>query len=563
MLAPRRLLRIVALLAACLAPALGASLAGCGQGTPGSASAPAGGPAPSAALDGLPDTLASIPSQPEFWDEDPSRLLPRLASKLERGSAEARRLAIDWMAGQGEEAVPEILRVLERNATDPAHFGVAVNACEALARTRTSSPAAREALVRLLRHASGTVRTSASRALGQLGRPEAIEPLWEAFLRADAVERVAILRDLGKIDDALTDERLAALVADAARSAAERQSALEILASRPVARVGDHLAAALDEPTPLPEIASLALLARGDDAAIALARRLATDVRGPLAPHLGAKASLALALSGDLDAALAALRDGDANTRLHVGVAALRGALAGGALAASARTRALEGIRLAAGDADTVVRLEAIRTLRDAGEMLPLEDDLEDLASSDPIRESAGLTVTTDLQVADPRAVPILISKLRAAPFVRKRGYAQALGRLADPRAATVLEEFLDGPSERTDGILFADYAAIQLSNLGGAGLAALERGLERVREPGRRIGIVRAIAGSTEDAAKPILERIASDRSEHREIRAVAIRAFPRVVGLEGARILKRLLATETDELVRRLLNATLWELY
>ncbi|HKD99656.1 MAG TPA: hypothetical protein VKE69_01495, partial [Planctomycetota bacterium] len=115
-----------------------------------------------------PDTLSATPEHARLWDGDPTNLVPRWAEKLETGSRDGVAFAIDRLGAAGDRAVPEILRVLERNRHDPARAGAVLNALDALSRTGTRRDDAIDLVLAILAESPGTVRQAAARTLGVL-----------------------------------------------------------------------------------------------------------------------------------------------------------------------------------------------------------------------------------------------------------------------------------------------------------------------------------------------------------------------------------------------------------
>lgn len=508
----------------------------------------------------LPDTLSSVPEKPELYDADTSDLLPRYAAKLVSGSRLGRQFATQRLAEMRDRAVPEIVRVLQKAGRGQFAFGAAVNACETLQLLGVSHPDAVKALCETLRHESGTARTTAAKALGAIRAPEAFEPLKAAFHQTDAIERVSHLRAIGSLNSPEIEPFLVQILQGSQWSLAVRSAAAEALAARPRETAEQQWRALADSPPPVGHMMNIALAATGDAKSAQFARMMSNQYGNPMC----LPATVTLAKAGDLEPALAALREKDSEVRLKLGLFALREVITAKPPIPYSRSTVVAALVARNEDPDLTVRIEALRCLRILGEPLPVDADLADLTHTDPARVSRALEVVTDHQVADPRAVPILLKRLHEAPLRSKRGFVQALGRLRSGDAAPELARYLAGPHDVIDGIAFSDYVALQLANLGDAGAQALCEALEREKSPARRLGLVQALSGSPSAKAMAALERVAESlEGEHREVRAAAIRGIPTLAGDRGAKILKRLLSVETDLAIRRLLNATLFDLY
>ncbi|MBL8694863.1 MAG: HEAT repeat domain-containing protein [Planctomycetes bacterium] len=539
--------------------AVGCCLCACGSGSSSSATAELPSQ-PHSTDPTLPDTLSSVPEKPELYDADTSDLLPRYAGKLVAGSRYGRQFATQRLAEMRDRAVPEVVRVLKKVGRDPFSFGAAVNACETLQLLGVSHPEAVAALCETLRHESGTARTSAAKALGALRAPEAFEPLQAAFLQTDAIERVSHLRAIGSLRTSEVDPFLVQILEGSQWSLAVRSAAAEALAARPRETAEKQWRALAESPPPVGHIMKIALAATGDAESVQFARMMSNQYGNPMC----LPATVTLAKSGDLEPALAALREKDSEVRLKLGLFALREVITAKPPIPYSRPTVAAALVARNEDPDLTVRIEALRCLRILGEPLPVDADLADLMHADPARVSRALEVVTDHQVAEPRAVPILLKRLHEAPLQGKRGFVQALGRLRSGDAARELARYLAGPHDVVDGIAFSDYVALQLANLGEAGAQALCEALELEKSPTRRLGLVQALSGSSSSKALDALERVAQTmEGEHREVRAAAIRGIPALAGDRGAKLLKRMLSVETDLAIRRLLNATLHDLY
>ncbi|HKE01500.1 MAG TPA: hypothetical protein VKE69_10855, partial [Planctomycetota bacterium] len=341
-------------------------------------------------------------------------------------------------------------------------------------------------------------------------------------------------------------------------SIATASAAASGLLLRPPKRVESLLRGLLDAPAPIGDSIAVVLAPLGDERALAVARRVAADTTSKLASG----ALTALALAGDLDPLLGALRTGDPKVRSMIALPALKARVSAGPLAPADRDRILTALRDRATDDEPTVRIEALRMIGRLGETPPLDAAIADLESPDLRRVSRALDLATDTQIRDNRATPILARRLPETPFPERWGMAQALGRLRDPAGAPALESQL---SDRTvqNGIPFGDYAAIQLSNLGPAGFDALARALDREADPARRVVLVNAIAATDDPRVVDRLRAVATATSEHREVRAAAIRSIPLLRKDGGASILRAMLSVEREPAIRRLLNHVLFDLY
>ena len=87
--------------------------------------------------------------------------------------------------------------------------------------------------------------------------------------------------------------------------------AVDALAVRPLATAESYLRKLVDQPRPAGEKAIIALVATRDPEIVARARRLAMSWNDPALRGLAGLAVAALASIGEIDPALAALRDAD------------------------------------------------------------------------------------------------------------------------------------------------------------------------------------------------------------------------------------------------------------
>lgn len=514
------------------------------------------------------DTLSALQDLPELYGADPRNLAPRYAAKLVKGSRDGVRFAIARFRELGEAAVPEILRILEPRIEHEQEFGVLLNGFEALRATGTKSTAARDLALRALHHKSGSVVADAARTLGAIGDAAALTQLRELVLTAGVEQRRLVIQAIGKLEGEEADRALHGIVLDRNVPDGLRWEAAQALAVRPAATALPYWKGLLDQPLPVGATAAIALAGAGDADGMERARRLAEDLSPPTPLEVASLASSALVKAGDPGPALAALRHADPQIRLAVGLVAIRSLFSdpppkGPEPPIPLEPRLEKALRRCEADPSPLVRVEAMRLLVRFGRLPSTEGELEDLATEDPVRVARALEILTDPQIADRRATPILIGKLQRAPNNRKRGFLQALGRLRDPAAAPVLGSLLTSPGDFLDGAWLQEYAARQITNVGVAGVHELERALEAVRDPWQRRLLVEGLATSTEAASRPILRAIAERASEESEVRAVAIRNLPLCEGGAAAPFLKRLLETESDPRLRRLLNATLFEYY
>lgn len=509
----------------------------------------------------LPDTLSNIPDLPELYDADTQNLLPRLAEKLATGSLEGKNFALQQLGAAGEEGALEVMRVLERVVDQSVYFGTIANCCQTLALTKTKNPRAVELLIRALKLESGTARVESAKALGALGDPAALPALQTAFATSDIAVRKVVISAIANINSPNADAALADIAKSDSTAIGFRQAAVANLVLRPIATAEKHLRECLQLPERMGDVALIALAPTGDPQIIQKVRAIAMD---PTSLLCGA-ASMMLAKLQDYTGAIHNLRAADSNVRMLAGLQSIREALKLQKPRGEARAQVIEALKSRVEDPDKTVRIESIRLLVLLDARPDLTRDLESLASSDPVRIAESLDVLTDVEIADRRATKIIIEKMEAAPFARKGGYAQALGRLRDPAAAPFLERYLNGPTERVAGLDFYEYCSIQLSNLGVEGFEALKRGLDRETDPIRRAGLARGLTFFTvpRDAVSSLVRKLASDPAEHPEVRAIALRFLPIYEKNAGAEFLKRQLMSELHPGLRKLMNSLLFTYY
>ncbi|MBI3820979.1 MAG: hypothetical protein HY286_20000 [Planctomycetes bacterium] len=510
----------------------------------------------------LADTLKSLPILPELYDLDPGNLNARYAEKLVKGSLDAKNFAIRELGAAGEEAALEILRILEPIVDDPQQFGAISNCAQALSATKTKNQNAVKLLVRALGNPSGTARSDAARALGELKNPLALPALKAAFAVNELSVRKIIVHAIGLIDAPDADATLAEIAQSETIAFEFRKTAMESLAQRPIKNAEEHLRKCLNLPTPFGEAAAFGLVPTRDPEILKKVRAIAVDPTNLLC----AAASIQLARIQDYSGAIHNLRSADNQVRLIAGLVSIREGVSSGPPTGESLEQVRAALRSKVNDADLQVRVESIRLLIMLGERPDLAADLENLKSNEPARISQGLDVLTDVMIADPVAVQPIIEKLEAAPLNRKAGYIQALGRLRDPRGVPALLKYLTGGEiQLVENIPLHEYAAIQLSNLGEAGFEALSRAIESEKDPERRLGLVRGLTYFTipRDGVSALLRRVASNRSDHPEVRAIALRFIPTFEKSAGAAVLKRLLESEPDFGVRKLINWLLYTYY
>lgn len=519
------------------------------------------GPPPPPEQPTMTDTLSKVPDLPNFYDADTSWLLGRYAEKLVSDGMDSKNFAIQELAKGGEEAALEIIRVLERYVGEPSRFGTIANCAQALALTKTRNTKATDLLAKALDIPSGTAQAEAVKTIGVLGHPQALGILKKAFNNQDPAVRRLVVIAIGKIGSAESDATLADIVRSETTAVGYRQTALDNLCARPIEAVEKYLREFTKLPSPLCDVALLGLTPTRDPEILKKVRAVATSPTNVLC---GA-ASLLLAKVNDYSGAIFNLRAADATVRKLAGLSSIREAIRTSKPEGEVRSQVVDALRARTSDPDRDVRVEAIRLMIQLGETPDLSNDLKNLQSDDPRALSDGIEILTDIEVADRRATRTLMQKLEAAPFSLKMGFAQALGRLRDPEAATTLEKFMNGETAKTGGIFFYEYCAIQCSNLGKAGLDAVLRAFEREKDPIRRAGLARGLTYFAEPRAelRNAFRKIGGNTSEHPEVRAVLLRFIPIIEKSEGAAFLKRLLESEPDPQIRRLLNWLLFTYY
>lgn len=524
--------------------------------TAGLASQPAPSPAKPAAI--LPDTLRGVREFNGFYAVDPADLPARFAGKLLYESQEAKDFATAELAAHPETGVREIVRVLESALERGGNTGGIINCCQALAAAKTRDTKALELLKRVLRGDVISARSDAARALGFSGDPNVLPALKSAFNLPSPESRKAILLAIGDLKTAAAAEYLGELALSDHVAIGFRQEALGILGKMPVELSAPVLRKCTLLAAPMGEASKVALSITKEPQFVAFARSVATD---PTNLMCGFAASI-LARSGEFDASIQALRSSDASVRALVGLRSIREAVE--AFQNSGNTvpqPVIEALLTRLEDTDPTVRVESARILVLLKITPPLEREIEYLRSGDPHLATAALDILTDGMVADWRATAPILELLEKAPFARKRGYAQALGRLKDPAAVPTLERYVTGPSVQIDSFNYNDYFAIQLSNLGAPGFEALLRCLASSEDPARRLAIVTAITHCTtpKDKIYAALRAIGEDQKEHPEIRAVVLRFLPKYVRTECLGYLRRLLEREENSSVRNLINTLL----
>ena len=306
-----------------------------------------------------------------------------------------------------------------------------------------------ELLIARLDDSDANVRSSAARALGEIGSDRAIEPLIARLDDSDANVRSSAARALGEIGSDRAIEPLIARLDDS--DANVRSSAAMALSEIKSDRAIEPLIARLnDSDADVRSSAAMALSEIKSDRAIEpLIARL--DDPEWLTRFYAARALGEIGSDRAIELLIARLNNSDANVRSS----------AAEALGEIGSDRAIEPLIARLDDSDANVRSSAAEALSEIGSDRAIEPLIARLDDSDAnVRSSAAMALS---EIKSDRAIEPLIARLDDPEWLTRFYAARALGEIGSDRAIEPLIALLDDSD-----INLRRIATIALGNIGG-----------------------------------------------------------------------------------------------
>lgn len=433
--------------------------------------------------------------------------IPILIAALRTADRRAHTLVVDDLVRAGMDAVDPLI-----DALDDPNANVRAGAARALG--KIGDPRALGPLIFRLRYEpEAEVRKPLVWAL-HMGGERAVEPLIEALHDPDEWVRFGAVVVLAKIGDVAVVPLIRALY-DA--NPLVRAGAAETLGRLDDPRAVEPLANLLhdvDENTW--RQAAVALGRLGDARAV---RPLIKILQSPVCDLL-TRAIKALGQIGDVRAVDPLIDIVYEQSDRWVRLFAIE------ALGRIGDMRAVDVLFDMAYDASQDVRAKAIVALGEIPYTLAL-DALHHISSDDIISRTDRQSALFELgRRGDARALDGLTDLLLDDPFVETRIYAaMILSDLNDPRAAAAL---LDALTDDTPEV--ASHALRALVRLGSDAVMHLIAVYPEAQSVERRLWIARTLGEIGTPAAVDALRGIASSRTEHARVRAVAIDALRRL---------------------------------
>ncbi|WP_437290513.1 HEAT repeat domain-containing protein [Sorangium sp. So ce406] len=450
--------------------------------------------------------------------------VPALIEMLADPSWTVRRAVIASLAALGDAAVQPLCGCLSARRESEARIAAAVDALVAslgdvdgpvLELTRDPRPAivadaaqilgrrasagAVSRLAELTSHEDDNVAVAAIEALGRVGGRAAVDSLVDAVTSGNFFRVFPAIDVLGRSGDPRAIEPLSALLDDP-------RYVLE--AARALGRTGSRSAV-----SPL-----MRLLARPSDAVARVAAVALAELRERYREHYGTVEPIDEALRGEVPAPGAARRLSHSLAGADAGeqamICGVLGAIGGDDVLLDL-TRLLDAeAPVASAAADALYRLS-----RSADSRV-----LAALRDGDSARRLLLLPLVRGAAAADD------VARCLADPDPEVRAAAcDALGRIADPRAASALFPLLDDPNPR---VAHAAMAAIQC--LGGAEVEALALSAARDGSPAMRRAALRILAYFAPPSALPLFVEGLRDpdmRLRERAIHGLACFAEPAAI--------------------------------
>ena len=511
-----------------------------------------------------------------YYDRDTSDMVAILVDKLEHGRGEPLKRAIEELAAYGDESVPALRRLLDRQLNDASRSGSIQNTLGALG--QNPSEAAKDQLARALDHPQRTIRTVALRGLRESGAPP---------------ERFEYLVGLARVGD--SNERGLAAIAmhatDSERAEAifldwiENGEALDVEETvLPLLAFSEHPATLADaerirrdtDPRARAWFAAM-FTARGDHAARGDLYEALSDER-TVVRSTALNAAAALGLWSVVTAVLESDPDGSirvsAAAALHRGLASVdAGERSGSEPTEAERERALAALRDVLDGNDLVVAQEAQIGLTILGDEEAVARALLSLDESAVVLARVLPSLRSRMEL-DPSLSERVLERLRrrvdseeGLPWTQRAATFQAVSIVRTRAAAELMMEYAD--RAQADGAILSGASAhrwfcVHATNTGPAGRAYLLERLLEEPDPIRRLNLTFAIGGERDELARSALaERMDDDALPPLERLYAASLLVSLGPAADVAPRLKRAALRTQDELGRTGFQCLLWLWY
>ena len=500
-------------------------------------------------------------SKSYHYDRDTGDALGILLDKLQNGNTEALRRAKDELVELGAPAVPEVVRLLNRNFDGKFGSAHVQNAIEVLG--RISDPSAHDALIGALDHPRDVVRAGAVRALS-LGSAQPED--FDRLLAHMAIERENTQKNVA----------LALYAADPERA---REVYLTWFEKGSFPGLWTTIASKMLELDPAPiERRCLELYAKVEPhiGMILAAGALGTGDSGPrgmindylLSPDPnGRLAAVSALISVGEIAELVDLANGDPDPVVRGALLEELGKL--GPDQGLTPERITDELQRALSDPSNPVRALVYGILldrRDPEAQARVLDQLDD--GREALQELAGI-LPTHLAPDDPYVDQLLERLLEIddaashQPLSSRQAVLQTIGLLPDARAAAYLVELGGGTDEEILRQRAHWWCLLQASNTGLAGRRYLIEHLEDEADPLARLDLIWAASAQPDDLGRDFLMDFVQGDPDPYELLFAAERLVRMGPTHRVAPVLKRVtLRVEQDD-VRTALQCLLWQAY
>ncbi len=494
---------------------------------------------------------------PGHFDADTSDMLPVMVEKLASGGRDVQNHYRGELAKAGPRSVRLLDDFIHRHSGSRTGALMIGNALGVLG--LSDQPAAVGVVRKLLGHPTESVRSAAIRAMLKQAKPEDYDDLRSMLPTVGGELRRVLVQAMGKAD-AL---RLAEDLNDWIRESGE--PALSVLAARAVAAAGAGGSLSIDlldlnsssDPNLRPFlIASIA--AHGDLSARAALLSELTDE-----DLLVRTRALEAAAMAGLEGLLLEMVNADSSESLRV--------LAAEAVArllpdSAARSALRQGCR----DDEALVRQACLRGLLLAADpegveifINSLRSDVSELGPS--FRAVRGAWAKNE-GLAD-RAAGALISELQVMklrPMAELEPWLQSLGQVPSELGAAWLIKLAEGATGELHNMPARQWIAMQLSNGGHFGRAALSLAFEEEDLLRDRMDYLWAASLSAEQDTRDFLMRLVIDDSSYDHERLFAAERLVKLGPTKVvAPLLKRACLRVEDKQVRPAFQALLWTWY
>ena len=494
---------------------------------------------------------------PGHFDADTSDMLPVMVEKLAKGGRDVQNHYRGELAKAGPRSVRLLDDFIHRYSGSRTGALMIGNALGVLG--LSDQPTAVGVVRKVLGHPTESVRSAAIRAMLKQAEPADYEDLRSMLPTVGGELRRVLVQAMGTADA----ERLAGDLSAWLRESGE--PALSVLAARAVAAAGagGSLSGELLElessrdPNIRPFL-SASIAAHGDLSARAeLVSELADEdllVR--------TRALEASAMSG-LEGLLIEVVNGDPSESLRVLAAEAVSRLLPDS---SARSALRQGCR----DDEALVRQACLRGLLLAGDpegveifVNSLRSELGDLGPN--FRAVRGAWALNE-GLAD-RAATALVSELEAMklrPMEEREPWLQALGQVPSTLGAAWLIKLAEGSGGELHNMPARQWIAMQLSNGGPIGRAALSQAFEEEELLRDRMDYLWAASLSAEQDTREFLMQVVIDDASYDHERLFAAERLVKLGPTSVvAPLLKRACLRIEDEQVRPAFQALLWTWY